>query len=217
VERGEFREDLYYRLCGVALEVPALRERPSDVPLLARALLIDAQQGSGLEPKPLSREALSALGRHTWPGNVRELENALRVAGLFARGPEIEPCDFTDNVEGLRHLRERGSSQGTRSDAGLDRAPPSSSSRADSTPSWPAPPESVPPCSTDVVYAEVRGGTSLGDLKHRLEQECISRALAEAGGNITRAAALLGMKRPRLSQLVKQYQLGTVVAEEKKS
>ena len=218
VERGEFREDLYYRLCGVGLEVPALRERPGDVPVLARALLRDAQKASGLEPKPIGRDALSALARHPWPGNVRELENALRVAGLFARGEEIDLADFTDNVEGLRHLKERASGSGARSDAGQDRAAPPSHS-PDSSPSWPPPsgPDSVVPCSTDVVYAEVRMGTSLGDLKHRLEQECIARALAEAGGNITRAATLLGMKRPRLSQLVKQYQLGTVVVEEKKS
>ncbi|MBW2528151.1 MAG: hypothetical protein JRI23_28485 [Deltaproteobacteria bacterium] len=52
-------------------------------------------------------------------------------------------------------------------------------------------------------------------MKRKLEQECIARALVESGGNITRAAALLGMKRPRLSQLVKQYQLGTVVEESK--
>ena len=50
-------------------------------------------------------------------------------------------------------------------------------------------------------------------MKKRLEQECISRALIETGGNITRAAALLGMKRPRLSQLVKQYQLTSVLED----
>jgi len=54
----------------------------------------------------------------------------------------------------------------------------------------------------------VRGGVSLGDLKRQIERECIARALAESDGNITRAATLLGMKRPRLSQLVKQYGLG---------
>ena len=63
-------------------------------------------------------------------------------------------------------------------------------------------------CATDVAYAAVRGGVSLADLKRDIERECIARALAETSGNITRAAGLLGMKRPRLSQLVKQYGFG---------
>jgi sigma-54 specific flagellar transcriptional regulator A len=62
--------------------------------------------------------------------------------------------------------------------------------------------------ATAVAYAHVRKGVSLHDIKRQIEEECIARALAECKGNITRAAALLGMKRPRLSQLVKQYGLG---------
>jgi DNA-binding NtrC family response regulator len=59
-----------------------------------------------------------------------------------------------------------------------------------------------------VAYREIReAGVSLSELKRRIERECISRALRDAEGNITRAAAMLGMKRPRLSQLVKQYGL----------
>ena len=67
---------------------------------------------------------------------------------------------------------------------------------------------------TAVAYTQVRGGsTSLPDLKRQIERDCIARALAEKRGNITRAAALLGMKRPRLSQLVKQYGLAAVSSE----
>ena len=202
-ERGEFREDLYYRLCGVALEVPPLGERLGDLPSLAEALLAEAHRTSGIKKTPLSQAALRALNRHRWPGNVRELENALRVAALFASGPEIELSDFTENVEGLRHLGE----------------PPPPTSSALPTPPEPlggAPSlESIPPpwSSTDLVYSEIRGGTKLADMKRRLEQECIARALVESGGNITRAAAILGMKRPRLSQLVKQYDLASVLED----
>ena len=57
------------------------------------------------------------------------------------------------------------------------------------------------------------GATSLPDIKRQIERDCIARALAETKGNITRAAALLGMKRPRLSQLVKQYGLAAVSSE----
>ena len=63
----------------------------------------------------------------------------------------------------------------------------------------------VPESATEVAYAAIRAGISLSDLKRDIERDCIARALAETGGNITRAAGLLGMKRPRLSQLVKQY------------
>jgi DNA-binding NtrC family response regulator len=67
---------------------------------------------------------------------------------------------------------------------------------------------------TVVAYAAIRHGTqSLPDLKRRIERDCVARALAECEGNITRAATLLGMKRPRLSQLVKQYGLGAVSPE----
>jgi sigma-54 specific flagellar transcriptional regulator A len=68
--------------------------------------------------------------------------------------------------------------------------------------------------ATAVAYSQVRAGaTSLPDIKRQIERDCIARALAETRGNITRAAALLGMKRPRLSQLVKQYGLAAVSSE----
>jgi transcriptional regulator with GAF, ATPase, and Fis domain len=83
--RGAFREDLYYRLAVVTIRLPPLRERPGDLPHLARFLLakIGADLGRevGIEP-----EALAALERWPWPGNVRELENELRRAAVFARG-----------------------------------------------------------------------------------------------------------------------------------
>jgi sigma-54 specific flagellar transcriptional regulator A len=203
VERGEFREDLYYRLCGVVLEAPALRDRASDIPQLASALLERAHHTNGIELRPLSKEAHRALMRHSWPGNVRELENALRVAALFARGAEIEVNDFSDNVEGLRKLPTLVAED---SGAGSIPPPPSAS---DSMPQTMPPPAG----STDLVYAEVRSGTTLTDMKRRIEHECIARALVDSGGNITRAAALLGMKRPRLSQLVKQYKLSNVLED----
>ena len=208
VERGEFREDLYYRLCGVQIEVSPLKDRLADLPLLCEALLTQAADQHGIVHKPVSEDALRTLNRHAWPGNVRELENAVRVAALFSRGEQIELRDFTDNVESLRYLADlqyagtaaEGSSPGS--------VPPPMASASDGVG------ETLPPASsTEMVYAEIRGGTKLADMKRKLEQECIARALVEAGGNITRAAKLLGMKRPRLSQLVKQYELGSVLED----
>jgi transcriptional regulator with GAF, ATPase, and Fis domain len=87
VERGHFREDLYFRLAVVPLHLPPLRERRQDIGLIAPALLarIDAQHGAGGEPLMLNPEALQALQAHDWPGNVRELRNVLERSALLAR------------------------------------------------------------------------------------------------------------------------------------
>ncbi|WP_437946807.1 sigma 54-interacting transcriptional regulator [Sorangium sp. So ce296] len=223
VARGEFREDLYYRLRQVVLEVPALRQRPRDVPAIAAAILERIAAERGTAPKRLSGRAISALSRHAWPGNVRELENALRAAAIFADGEVIELEDFTANVEGLRDLEalEPASAPMTPRAGMLPAIPavePSSGPRS-SAPER-AEPESHPPSAPvapsapvdrtplELAYAHVRGGVSLSDMKREIERECIARALDESRGNITRAAVLLGMKRPRLSQLVKQYGFG---------
>ena len=216
VSRGEFREDLYYRLRGVVLEVPALRNRLADLPSIADSILDRLAAERGSAPRPLSPSALSALARHSWPGNVRELENALRAAALFAEGEAIELDDFISNVASLQSLNEAvpKPSQAAAPPAGTvhgtwdasDVAPmtqPSKIARSDVAEALPC--REAGDSATDVAYAAVRGGVSLSDLKRDIERECIARALAETGGNITRAAGLLGMKRPRLSQLVKQY------------
>jgi DNA-binding NtrC family response regulator/tetratricopeptide (TPR) repeat protein len=226
VARGEFREDLYYRLRGVVLEVPALRSRAGDLPAIAAAILERIAQERGGASKRLSPAALEGLGRHAWPGNVRELENALRAAALFAEGDVVDLHDFTSNVASLHGLAAASPvpvavapTDGT-VDAS-DVAPmtqPSKSARLSVSmgpqaapnpgPAEPAQMETSGAVATDVAYAAVRGGVSLSDLKRDIERECIARALAETSGNITRAAGLLGMKRPRLSQLVKQYGFG---------
>jgi DNA-binding NtrC family response regulator/tetratricopeptide (TPR) repeat protein len=225
VERGDFRRDLYYRLCGVQLEVVPLKDRISDLPVLAKALLARAADEHGITPRPLSRDALRTLGRHAWPGNVRELQNALRVAALFAKGEQIEIGDFTENVESLRYLADlpTGASTGADHDSMAPRSmtprsvTPRSMTRRGSHEGrgGDGVSETLPPpaSSAELVYAEIRGGTKLADMKRKLEQDCIARALVETGGNITRAATLLGMKRPRLSQLVKQYELGSVLED----
>src|SRR4030095_453627 len=73
------------------------------------------------------------------------------------------------------------------------------------------------PSPTHVAYAHVRSGVSRSDMKRMIERDCIARALSETRGNITRAAALLGMKRPRLSQLVKHYGLRASFWEDRDS
>jgi DNA-binding NtrC family response regulator len=214
VERGEFREDLYYRLRGITLEVPALRARLGDLPRIAAHLLSRIAVERSEPAKSLGADALELLGRHKWPGNVRELENALRAASLFAESSVITARDLTDNLDDLRALAVRTATGASSSPSLLtltvEGDAPSDEDVSDSD----GPLPQIEANATSVAYAQVRLGTvSLSDLKRQIERDCIARALAETKGNITRAAALLGMKRPRLSQLVKQYGLAAVSSE----
>ncbi len=92
IEEGKFREDLYYRLAVVTIELPPLRERGEDIELLARTAL--QKFGGANGPKHLSPGAIEALNSYHWPGNVRELENRLRRAIALAEGPTITSRDI---------------------------------------------------------------------------------------------------------------------------
>ncbi len=89
VQRGAFREDLYFRLNVVSLHIPPLRERPGDIAALAEHFARRYADVNGLPFRPLSREAMLRLTSHGWRGNVRELENVVHRAVLLADGPTI--------------------------------------------------------------------------------------------------------------------------------
>ncbi len=91
VQRANFREDLYYRLDGVTLRIPPLRERKSEILELARAFLEDNARELGHLPLPLSARARDLLLGYSWPGNIRELKNVMERASLLAIGDEILP------------------------------------------------------------------------------------------------------------------------------
>jgi DNA-binding NtrC family response regulator len=92
--RGEFREDLYYRLKLVNLHIPPLRNRGEDIETLAAHLLEQANRELGKRIDGIEAEALARLRRHPWPGNVRELEHALKRAALLARGSLLSIHDL---------------------------------------------------------------------------------------------------------------------------
>ncbi len=94
VAEGRFREDLYWRINVVALELPPLRERPGDIPLLAETFLRRFAREHGRKQRTLHSEALAALCRAPWPGNVRQLEHALERAVLLATADELSVHDF---------------------------------------------------------------------------------------------------------------------------
>jgi two-component system nitrogen regulation response regulator GlnG len=124
IEAGRFREDLFYRLNGVSLAVPSLRDRVDDIPLLAEHFLARAEK-EGLSARRLSPSALDLVRTYSWPGNVRQLENAIRrlavtsseevvakgeVEAVLGSQPAVEPLHSGDSGERLsgavaKHLR----------------------------------------------------------------------------------------------------------------
>ena len=97
VEQGKFREDLYYRLRVVEIEIPPLRDRAEDIPLLVELFLKELERARG-RAFNISQPALSCLATYSWPGNVRELENALEAAAALNRSGMIVPEDLPAKV-----------------------------------------------------------------------------------------------------------------------
>jgi DNA-binding NtrC family response regulator len=100
VRSGRFREDLFFRLSGATVTVPPLRDRPRELPLLARELLDLARTRLGRELVTISNAAMATLLQHRWPGNVRELRNAMEYAAAAVEWEEVEPWDLPPAVTG---------------------------------------------------------------------------------------------------------------------
>ncbi len=113
LREGRFREDLYYRLAVIPIRVPALRERPEDIPLLAHHFLERAAAALSKKLDGFDDAAMAWLAKHRWPGNVRELENVVERAATLARGPlitigdlRVEFADIASSDLGLRPTLE---------------------------------------------------------------------------------------------------------------
>lgn len=98
VRAGRFREDLYYRLDVISLFMPPLRERPEDIPLLARRYLASLSRRQGQEPPVISPDALRLLMAWDWPGNVRELENTLEYSATLCRDNAVTAADLPEKM-----------------------------------------------------------------------------------------------------------------------
>ncbi len=195
VETDAFRLDLYYRLKGILLEVPPLRERRGDIPRLARHFARRATDGREID---FSREVLEFLASYRWPGNVRELRHLVESILSFVDGGLVE----------MRHLREF---RDFFAETEMDLKPPEID--YESTPlsvggSQP-PPAADPARSHDgcdpesqLVEDILEGERDLRELKKTIQKRAVEQALETTEGNITRAADLLEMSRPRISQIV---------------
>jgi two-component system response regulator AtoC len=103
VEEGTFRKDLFYRLNGIALNVPPLRERRDEIEPLARLFLARAAREWGAGVREVTPEAMEVLRHANWPGNVRQLRHVVERAALLATGPRIGVTDWPESVAGQAH------------------------------------------------------------------------------------------------------------------
>jgi two-component system, NtrC family, response regulator PilR len=172
VARGTFREDLYYRMNVIPLEVPPLRARKGDIPLLAGQFLAKYATKVGKSISVISEGAASWLKEYDWPGNVRELENTIERAVALARSDELT----------------------------IDDLAASSIRRAKAVPVFTAGAESA---ATELPET----GIDLAEHLAAVEKELIAKALAATGGNLTRAAKLLGMTFRAIRYKVQKYAL----------
>jgi DNA-binding NtrC family response regulator len=209
VREGRFREDLYYRLNVLAVSLPPLRERREDLPLLATHFLERFFARRGVPPAAPSEGVLQALASYHWPGNVRELENAcermaesctcgqIRVGCLGASvlfpesGLDLPPDDgrATDAAGEDDQMVWHSLTGGP-----LDAPTPG----ATVTPGMHTP---APPAVSMPAVGQL-GGLSLDEYLRRVEAECIASALTASGGNKSRAARLLGIKRSTLGDRI---------------
>jgi transcriptional regulator with GAF, ATPase, and Fis domain len=220
VKDGTFRADLYYRLRGVVIELPALRDRPTDIPLLVEHFL--ARQRSARQPNlRFDHDALASLFQHDWPGNIRELENVVRSVVLFADGDTVDmkvlaelgdilPAPSEAAIAALNEALEIANipiPATTKSATPNTAQNPSENARVLAVPlggESATGTDMIPAADNLYPWLEkmILDSGSLSEFKKRIEFEAIAGTLREEKGNITRSAKRLGMKRPRLSQII---------------
>jgi len=178
ISEGRFREDLFYRLAVVPMELPPLRDRREDIPVLVAHFLEKFNRRLGKRVEDVDPEAMQLLQSYGWPGNIRELENLMERSVLFADGPIVEAAQLPDS------LRER-----------LPGGAPMALQIA-----------SVGPLAAAAAPAGTSMKEIVRQAQAELERELIARALEETGGNVTRAAKRLQISRKSLQ--VKMKDLG---------
>jgi DNA-binding NtrC family response regulator len=195
VEKKTLREDLYYRLNVLPLHIIPLRERPDDVPVLARHFLARVAESEGGGRRSFSPAALEKLTAHAWPGNVRELRNAVHRAYVLSDGDSIDET----TVAGVLAGRASGVFPAVRPPA------PGTAAReknaAESRPQGEAAPAAALP--DDPLSVPVRVGDSLEEVERRL----LERTLAAVGGNKRKAAEMLRVSLKTVYNKIKQYEL----------
>lgn len=175
IAHGRFRKDLYYRLRGVTIRLPALRERPEDIAELAHYFLFRFNPQLGTASQAISEAALDVLQRYDWPGNVRELQSVIREALIVSAGPTVLPEFLPAELHGGPEAKS-------------DDVPTSSLPVVDGTTFSQLLDEMVSRGETGVYRAAL----------NHFDRLVIARVLHHAGGSQSQAAEILGMSRPTL-------------------
>jgi transcriptional regulator with GAF, ATPase, and Fis domain len=196
IGRGQFREDLYYRLNVFAIDVPPLRARPDDILPLAESFLEELGRSMGRPAAGISRDAREWLLAYPWPGNVRELRNAIERAILLCDGGLITREHLPAAV-----VRPGASDAWNVGRGGVAGGGPSGAHPA-ATGSRPG----GTPLAGDGLPSDPAGGPLFGRQQvEAMERTFVEKALREAGGNKSKAARLLGLSRAQLYTRMQKY------------
>jgi two-component system nitrogen regulation response regulator NtrX len=188
IQKGNFREDLFYRLNVIPFFVPPLREHADDIPALTRYFLMDFARAYGRRPKQISEAAMEALVHHRWPGNVRELKNLVERLVIMAPGDRIERRHLPAIIQAERvRARVAVTSGNSGSEAG------------------------GPVISGGAGRSRSAGFSSLQQARAAYERDYILRKLQENQGNMSRTAEVLGLERSHLYRKMKS--LGIMLGE----
>jgi DNA-binding NtrC family response regulator len=200
--RGSFREDLYYRLSVIQIDVPPLRERLDDVPLLAEHFFARFRNQAGRRIQGFSADAIAALMAHHWPGNVRELRNAVERAVVLGDSELIVRKDLPPHIGAA--VPEASRPMMIPPAVSSAAYPPPTSAPALAVAPFAAPSSpgiAVPPLAPVTPSAALVAPRSLREL----ERDGIIAALHATGGNKAQAAALLEIDRSTLYKKLKDY------------
>ncbi len=210
VRAGRFRQDLFYRLSVVRLHLPALRQRPDDIPLLINHFLGNQKYNRGSDGTPrvrsISQSALNLLVDYQWPGNVRELVNVVERAVSFCDSQVIEPADLPDHVRDAK--RSPGTARPSTQDAPA-RGPAVGSGHRMATPIPEAP---RPPA--DLLSGEVTFKDAKEKWVSSFERDFILSLLRRHGGNISHAAREADIDRKYFRKLMKKYDIEAGAADD---
>ena len=208
---GSFRSDLFYRINVFPLEMPALRERCSDLPLLANEL-ISRMTADGHAGISFTADALAAMACHDWPGNVRELANLIERLAILHPGALVSARELPRHLR--RHVDENAlaaaeASREAVAGAGWPAGHPATSpgEGPDAAPQGSAGASSPPAALADNLlgHAAFGPGHGLKDYLSEIEEQLIRKALAESNGTVAEAAKALGMRRTTLVEKLRKF------------
>jgi transcriptional regulator with GAF, ATPase, and Fis domain len=201
VNKGNFREDLYFRLSVVHVELPPVRDRREDIPSLANHFLRDIAQRRGMQ-MTFAPDAIGAMLAHAWPGNVREMRNVVERAAALADGPSISRADLVFG----RELGPSVSASYDLAKAGLAAAQRAAAAAAGVTP---PPMTTSGPATFDASL--LKPGLGFKSAKQTVvdafEAAYLQALMDRNDGNITRSAHEAGLTRYHLRELLKRHGL----------